>query len=151
MSIIFVGISLGAAFPAPGIGLIVVHWGWRVAALSSGVTLLVLLVPTTAVIRNLPEHMGLIPDGAPSSEEDELNVSSAGAHSSSQGLAEANFTEGQGLRTLSFWLLALAMGLRVGATTGFLAHFVPIVVWKAQTKTTAALLIGIYGLTAIPL
>ena len=79
MSVVFVGISLGAAFLAPGVGLIVVHWGWRVAAVSSGITMLVLMVPAFVVIRDLPEHMGLLPDGAQSPQEDKLNVSSAAA------------------------------------------------------------------------
>lgn len=151
MSIVFVGISLGAAFLAPGIGLIVVHWGWRVAAVCSGITLLVLLVPAFLVIRDLPEQMGLLPDGAPSPQADKSKVSAVDAHSGAQGSAEVNLSAAQGLRTPAFWFLTSAMGLRIGATTGFLAHFVPIMVWKGQTETTAALLIGIYGLTAIPL
>ena len=151
MSVIFVGISSGAAFLAPAIGLIVVHWGWRVAAFSSGVTMLVLLVHAIVVIRDLPEHLGLRPDGAASLQADKSNSLPADAHPGSRGVAEVNFTAGQGIRTLAFWLLTLAMGLRIGAFTGFLTHFVPIIVWKGQTETTAALLIGICGLTAIPL
>ena len=49
----------------------------------------------------------------------------------------------------AFWILAFAMGLRVSAYMGLIIHFVPIVIWKGQTETAAALLISVYGITAI--
>jgi cyanate permease len=68
-----------------------------------------------------------------------------------QPYGEADVTAKEGFRSAWYWLLALAMGLRVAAHAGLMAHFVPMLVWKGQTETGAALLIGIYGLVVIPL
>jgi MFS family permease len=73
------------------------------------------------------------------------------ASASNLPYAEVNFTARQGFRTVSYWILALALGVQIAASQGLLAHFTPIIVWKGQTETTAAFLIGIYGLGAIPL
>jgi cyanate permease len=73
------------------------------------------------------------------------------AQSQRQPYGEADVTAKEGFRSAWYWLLALAMGLRVAAHAGLMAHFVPMLVWKGQTETGAALLIGIYGLVVIPL
>lgn len=176
MSFLWVGISLGTAFVAPLVGLMVVNIGWRDTATISGVALLALSIPAFLVIRNLPEDMGLEPDGqrTPSSlstgprtgpsttsrahpKETEgtgngVNPSAAtGVSPSSQEYTPVDFTAKQGFRTLSYWLLALAMGLRVAAQAGLMTHFAPIMDWQYQSVSTAALLLGIYGLVSIPL
>ncbi len=151
MSFLFVGISLGSAFIAPVVGLLVVNIGWRDTATISGAAMLVLLVPAFLVIRNFPEDMGLTPDGHRKPPAGDVSASGTDASASGQRNTEVDFTARQGFRTFSYWLLALAMGLRIAGYVGLFSHFVPIMVWKGQTETTAALLIGIYGAAAIPL
>lgn len=151
MAFLWVGLALGNAFIAPAIGLTIVNLGWREAAIISGAAILVLLVPTFLVVRNLPETMGLTPDGQRTPSLDNLNQSVSETSPSVQPYTEVSFTARQGFRTISYWLLALALGLRVAAHAGLLVHFVPIIVWKGQTEATAALLISIYGLVSIPL
>ena len=150
MSFLFVGLSLGSAFVTPVIGLLVVNLGWRETATISGVAILVLLAPALILIRNSPEEMKLTPDGQPSRATGPEAPSDTGP-ASGPASSQADFTARQGFRTTSYWVLSLSMGLRIAAYTGLLAHFVPIMVWKGQPETVAALLIGIYGLVAIPL
>jgi MFS family permease len=167
MSFLWVGLALGSAFIVPAVGLMVAKRGWRDTATLSGVALLVLLVPAFFVIRNSPEDMGLRPDGphtpswpaagsgqgSATALRQSSDASQPAMQVSASGLpyAEVNFTARQGFRTGSYWLLALALGVQIAASQGLLAHFTPIIVWKGQTETTAAFLIGIYGLGAIPL
>jgi MFS family permease len=164
MSFLWVGLGLGTAFIAPAVGLMVVNLGWRDTATISGAALLVLLVPAFLVIRNLPEDMGLLPDGqgSPSlptrGRPDSIGAATEApvsdfvqAQSQRQPYDQADVTAKEGFRSAWYWLLALAMGLRVAAHAGLMAHFVPMLVWKGQTETGAALLIGIYGLVVIPL
>jgi MFS family permease len=159
MAFLWVGLALGTAFIAPAVGLMVVNLGWRDTATISGAALLVLLVPALLVIRNLPEGMGLLPDGQRTSSLPiggsqapvPGNPTAAEAPVSPQPYSQADLTAKQGFRTVWYWLLALAMGLRVAAHAGLMVHFVPMLVWKGQTEAGAALLIGIYGLAVIPL
>jgi MFS family permease len=180
-SILWVGLALGSAFVAPIVGLLVVNIGWRDTAAISGAAVLVLLVPAVLVIRNWPEDLGLKPDGDGRQTsihtpgfptQITANADSASPiHSSAEGpgavgdgtptaeeapllkeqYAEVGFTAKQGFKTVSYWLLALALGLQVAGNTGLLFHFVPIIVWKGQSEAFAGLLLGIYGLATIPL
>jgi MFS family permease len=180
-SILWVGLALGSAFVAPIVGLLVVNLGWRDTAAISGAAVLVLLVPAVLVIRNWPEDLGLKPDGdgrrtpfrppgIPRQIATKSDVASP-IHPSAEGpgavgdgtptvgeapllkeqYAEVGFTAKQGFKTISYWLLALALGLQVAGNTGLLFHFVPMIVWKGQSEAFAGLLIGIYGLATIPL
>lgn len=158
MSLLWVGLALGTAFIAPAVGLMVVNLGWRDTATVSGAALLVLLVPAFLMIRNLPEDMGLSPDGQRTSSlpggGSRVTVpvlQGPEASPSRQGTAQEDITARQAFRSVWYWLLALAMGLRVAAHAGLMAHIVPMLVWKGRTEPGAALLIGIYGLAVIPL
>jgi MFS family permease len=181
LSFLWVGLALGSAFVAPIVGLLVVNIGWRDTAAISGAAVLVLLVPAVLLIRNSPEDMGLTPDGDgrrtpfhPSGTPGQIATkadAASPAYPSSEGpgaagdgtltaeeapllkeqYAEVTFTAKQGFKTVSYWLLALALGLQVAGNTGLLTHFVPMIVWKGQSEAFAGLLIGIYGLATIPL
>src|SRR5262249_38704899 len=63
MSIVAAGNGLGGAVLAPLEGLLVASFGWRMAALLSGLGILVVVVPLSFLIRRSPESMGLLPDG----------------------------------------------------------------------------------------
>jgi len=103
--------------------------------------------------------MGLLPDGQRTSSlpAGRSRVTASGSPAAAEAscsrpaYTQADFTAKQAFRTVWYWLLALAMGLRTGASAGLMAHFVPVLVWKGQTEPGAALLIGIYGLAIIPL
>ena len=63
MSIVASGNGLGGAVLAPLEGLLVASFGWRTAALVSGLGILVVVVPLSFLVRRSPESMGLLPDG----------------------------------------------------------------------------------------
>ena len=141
LSYVMAGARIGTLAVAPVVGLMVVHVGWKPTALISGMVVLVAAWASFAVIRNFPEDMGLIPDGDPLSD---------GNYKIVQGPellipAQPQFTALEGYRTPTYWVLAVAMGLRVGAYIGFLVHFVPIMVWKGRSEVEAALLMFILG------
>ena len=58
-----VGIALGGAVLTPIVSIVVLNLGWPVAALMSGVVLLVVGLPLSLFMRDAPEQMGLLPDG----------------------------------------------------------------------------------------
>ena len=100
---------MGSAFFAPLVGLLVIHAGWREAATVSGALMLAALVPAFLIIRNLPEDMGLEPDGGepPASE-------SRGASARVRSVTpEVSVTARQAFGTSTYWLMVLAMSLRI--------------------------------------
>jgi MFS family permease len=151
MSITYMGQSVGGAIITPAVAFIVLGAGWRSAAIISGVVMVVVVVPLSLMIRRSPESMGLLPDGdeVPFAAPESViprRPSRFGRH-----ITTVDFTAKEAFRTRSFWLLTLAMGLRIAATSGTAVHMVPLVVWKGQAESTGALVVAFVAFIAIPL
>jgi MFS family permease len=148
MSIVASGNGLGGAAIAPLVGLMVFALGWRLTAFLSGVGILVIVVPLSFLLRRSPESMGLLPDG----DEAPTRSRSAGARgaapSPAQGAslpasvhrrqAALDFTAPEAMRTLAYWLLVLATGLRNVVHAGIAFLMAPIVVWFLQGNGRSA-------------
>ena len=147
MSIAASGNGLGGAVLAPLVGLMVASLGWRTSALLSGLGILAVVVPLSCLIRRSPESMGLLPDGdpvpvlpatpppAPAGTPDAMTGGTAPAASRlivGRGIAESDFTAPEAMRTLSFWLLVLATGLRNTVHSGTSFLLAPMVIWFLQ-------------------
>ncbi len=141
MAVIAAGISLGGAVITPLLAWIIFQYGWKVGAVSSGIALLAFSIPLSYFIRSTPESMGLLPDG------DVATPPRAGAQQRSAPVT-IDFTVREALRTSSYWLMALAIGLRIAAQAALVVHMVPILVWKGQPELVAPLLIGILSIVA---
>jgi sugar phosphate permease len=151
MSITYMGQSIGGATITPAVAFIVLSAGWRTAAIVSGVIMLALTIPLSFVIRGTPESMGLLPDGDLEPPAARPAVLAAKTSRFSRHITTVNFTIKEAFRTRSFWLLTLAMGLRIAATSGTNVHLVPLVVWKGQSEATGAFIVAFIAFIAIPL
>ena len=85
--------SLGPVFVLPFIFLVAHSEGWRLSAIMLGGFSLVVAFVALAWLRNRPEEMGLLPNGA------------------SVLPLQGSFSVFQALRTRAFWFIALADGL----------------------------------------
>ena len=143
-SLMAVGISVGGATITPIIALLVLGVGWRTAALVSGVLVLALSLPLTLLMRSTPEEMGLRPDG------DRPRGEAAPSRSPSRfvPVEGVDFTVRQAFRTWAFWLVALAITLRLAVHSGVFVHLVPLMVWKGTPERTAALMVGLLAASA---
>jgi MFS family permease len=151
MSTATMGMSLGGTIITPAVAYIVLTDGWRRGAFLSGLVILAVVIPVSFLIRRSPESMGLLPDG---------DRGPAGAPGPPTGTRPApsgppsmpvDFTAKEAFRTPTYWLLALAMGLRIAAHTGVFVHLVPLMVWKGQTEAMGAFVVAFIAFTTIPL
>jgi MFS family permease len=129
MSIVASGNGLGGAALAPLVGLLVFSFGWRTAALLSGLAILAVLVPLSFLIRRSPESMGLLPDG---DESPAQPVVQTPAIVNVLHMAESDFSASEAMRTWSYWLLIIANGLRGVVNSGMSFLMAPVVVWFLQ-------------------
>lgn len=141
MAVIAAGISLGGAVVTPLLAYVIFQYGWKAGSITAGVALLVFSIPLSYFIRSTPESMGLLPDG------DVAAPPIAGARRRIAPTTN-DFTVGEALKTSSYWLMALAIGLRIAAQAALVVHMVPIMVWKGQPEVVAPMLIGILSLVA---
>jgi MFS family permease len=147
MSITSMGFSVGGAVITPGVAYLMLNLGWRSAAVVSGVVMIAVVVPMSYAIRRSPESMGLLPDGDLELRPARTGVSGTGSSEASQ----QDFTAREAIRTPTYWLLAVAIGLRISGFSGVFVHLVPLIVWKGQSEATGAFIVALVSLASIPL
>ena len=147
MSIVSVGNGLGGSF-AFLIAPLVIAFGWRPVVFASGIIIIGLVCPLSLLLRDSPEKMGLLPDGdspEPQSPALETVPSGAnpgapprpaassertGARTGSRRLPrELDFTAKEAMRTPTYWMIVLAVGLRNTVHSGLSFLLVPVMVW----------------------
>jgi MFS family permease len=158
MSLASIGSGLGGVAITPLIALLVFGFGWRTAALASGVAIVAVVVPLAFLVRRSPESMGLLPDGdtvPPASVT--RGAGQRGGRVAVPGAAgltevvpltrrsnpEVEFTAREAMRTRSYWLFVVAVGLRNTVHSGVSFHLVPLLVWAGTSQPKAALLVAL--------
>ena len=139
MGLAGMGTAIGGTAIAPLMGFLVLSAGWRPAAFISGVIILAVVIPMSFLIRRDPESMGLRPDGD-SIPDDEVDIAEIlagedeGGHGDRHGAAilhadEPDFMASEAMRTPTYWMLVLAVGMRNTVHSGTTFLMVPLAVW----------------------
>jgi sugar phosphate permease len=132
---------LGAACFPPLINMLIDGYGWQQAWRLLGLALIVLFVPAAYYfVRNRPEDVGLIPDGAASKGNAErIGGQAAAAEEDSWTLSEA-------MRTRAFWFILICGAIPAMIYTGITFQIFSILGEQGIGRTTTA-----YVLSLIPL
>ena len=139
MGLAGMGTAIGGTTIAPLMGFLVLSAGWRPAAFISGVIIITVVIPMSFLIRRDPESMGLRPDGDPV-PDDEINIAEVTANDSKDNeperhgaailhAGEPDFMASEAMRTPTFWMLVLAVGMRNTVHSGTTFLMVPLSVW----------------------
>ena len=166
MAVAGMGSPLGGIIIAPAVGLLVVEIGWRPIAFASGVAILAIVVPLAFFVHRSPESRGVLPDGdKPSESAARSQVAGSGGQPSRPtyefrpSLGEPDFTALEAMKTPTYWILVLAVGLRNTVHSGMQWLFVPIIVWfltgegraEDDASRIAALMLGLLSLSSLVL
>lgn len=126
----------------PLVGWMIGLWGWRTAAVISGVVLLAVGFPLAYVISRISEAEELEYEPAP---ESEVHKSTSARRTS-----DPQFTLSEALHTPAFWTLSTAMALRHMVTEGVSVHFVILLVDRGWSTEAASGLLGLSALIGAP-
>ena len=126
----------------PLVGWVIATWGWRFAAVLSGIAVFTIGLPIAWFIyriylRELADAS--IADGASSPPSVQRRLSN-----------DPQFTLGEALRLKAFWFLSSAMALRHMVTEGVSVHFVILLVDRSWSTEAASTLLGISALIGAP-
>jgi MFS family permease len=81
------------------------QFGWRIAAIATGIGVWMIGIPSSLLLRQAPEHYGLLPDGdLPGQEE----ADSGNGIKNRSGHDIYNFTLKEAMHTRAFWLISFA-------------------------------------------
>ena len=141
--VVMSGVAVGGAVFLPLLGWWITAFGWRSAAFSSGILMLVVAVPVSLVMRHRPEQYGYLPDGVEPGADDEI-ARAAAAEVVDASLPEAAPEMGplESLKTSAFWFLGGSQALRAVVTTGFTIHFVAMMVDRGFSLGVGTGLLG---------
>jgi len=111
--------------------------GWRGAASTFAVVLLVFAGPLWALVVNQPEQIGERPDG--------LHAPDAGTASTTQIEDTRPEAEPNLFRSSNFWVITSAIGLAFCSASALIAHLVPYVSDRGYDPRAAALVMSAYA------
>ncbi|MDE0823328.1 MAG: MFS transporter [Dehalococcoidia bacterium] len=141
--------NLGSTLLIPLMTLIIAIYDWRVAALMGAGAYLLVILPLMPFLKESPESIGLLPDGAKEADVKAARAATGVTSSSGSSPAElqrlrsyyagAEFTVREALRTSSYWYLLMGTVLRQVSRVGIDLHYVAILEWKDFDTSIAAL------------
>ena len=143
MSIAVSGIQLGG-FLVPLMAWGIESHGFRMTALGIGIVLIVVAVPASRFIRNLPEDVGSLPDGAPIRR----TAGASGSSTQSDSGDVPDMTPRQALKTVAFWVIAVARLTSVVSIVSLSVHLVPKLTDSGISLITANFVVTLYTFVA---
>jgi MFS family permease len=108
--------------------------GWRVAALGSGLGILLVALPIALLMRDAPEPYGLLRDG----DAPDRPAPSGAAHARGGGLVD--FTLREALGTRAFWCISLGTALAMLVQSALVVHQFPHLERALDRETVAFVL-----------
>ena len=117
LSIMSSGLALGG-LAVPLVAWVMQTWGWRTAALASGLTAILLGLPLALIMVRRPQDLGLQMDG----DSEPAVASPPGTVQPIKTPSAPEFTAAQALRTKAFWYLAAGHGLALVVVTAVNVH-----------------------------
>ena len=159
MSLATVGSAVGGVLITPFVAWLILSYGWRAAATTSGILILAMGIPLSFLIR-IPKGTEALQEEETDSEEDKTRdvgptrESNSSQHSPSI-IAEStgfdgDFTVKEALHTNTYWLLSLSIGLRLMAQSALMVHMVPMLVSRGNSEGVAAILVSLFSLVRLP-
>lgn len=139
MAIATIGFSVAGIIGVPAIVWVQAEYGWRAAAIATGVAIWLIGIPTTAVLRPSPESMGLHPDGdEPAALAAAAATRAAAPRTSGSGMLD--FGTREALRTPAFWLIGIGSGLYILVQSSIFVHlFLHLEQGVGMSRASAAL------------
>ena len=139
--------NLGSTILIPLMTLVIAIYDWRIAAFMGAVAYLVLILPFIPLLKESPESIGLLPDGANADDvggartatSDAPGVDSVEALGLRRFYDTPEFTVREALRTSSYWYLLTGTMLRQVSRVGLDLHYIAILEWKGFDLSIAAL------------
>ena len=140
MSLAISGSAIGGFIITPMVAWIVINQSWRQASVFSGILLLCLGLPLVLMVRN--------PKPGETEPEDAIPAPARATGERSrepearQQTGPIDFSIGEALRTSTYWLLAVSIGLRLTGQQVLIVHIVPILVSRGVSEFVAATALG---------
>ena len=156
MSLTSGGSATGGFLLTPLLAWVVLGYSWRWAAALSGLIMLTIGLPLAFLIRNpAPGETERDERPLPTAHGDLLARASLQGESANPSITatfspQIEFTIGETLRTSTYWMLAMAIGLRLMGQQVLVVHMVPMLVSRGIVESVAATLLAVMAFSRLP-
>lgn len=135
LSVLMLGMGLGAVVMPAIAQQLVQRWGWRLSYCAFGLAMLLIPVPAIAAfMKDKPQSMGLLPDG-----ETDARARMQTA------VGEEGPTVSEAARTSAFWIMLVAFFLMTASVHACFLHLPAILTDRGSALQTAALASSLLG------
>ncbi len=149
MGIMLVGGGVGGLIMPPIANHIIESLGWRSTYLVLGGILWVTVIPIAGLaLRRRPQDFGLLPDGErviPEQGEEAADPEIAAPEGSSRNAPYKELALNEAVRTVAFWMIALAFLLPMMSGVGLFTHLVMIFDEMGISSQRASICVGLLG------
>lgn len=129
------GVALGGLI-VPLATALIDMWGWRMAILSLGLGMCVIIMPLSLLLRHKPEQYGYLPDGEVMSAE----VAGQPITTAKAQITEPKIGSRQVLASRTFWHISLAFMGSLLVITAVITHIMPYFSSIGITRSTSSLI-----------
>ncbi|MCZ6628318.1 MAG: MFS transporter [SAR324 cluster bacterium] len=137
LSLTNLGFAVASAIIPPAVQLLSNQQGWRIAWIWLGLATWVLVIPSALLlVRNRPEALGLMPDGA----------GGATAQADVPPDEDGSWTVREALRTRQFWIMAVSIAIPSMLITGMVFHQISYLRGMGLSAQAAA---NVFTVTAV--
>lgn len=143
LSIFSFSIRFGRAIFVPVLALAMMEYGWQATAVGAGITVLVVALPLSFLVKRSPEAIGQHPDGM----SEELAVATTAKHAAASKLGR-DFTFREALHERAYWIIVMSTAVRMSINGAIQGQLIPIVVAKGMTPAEGAGLLSAWALTS---
>ncbi len=142
MSLTSLGFPIGIAIAVPLSQLLMSYVDWRTLWFLFAGLAACILIPGSFLLYRRPEDRGLLPDGQPLPSTAADNTPTAPAQSS---VPEYNWKPRDAIKTPTFWIIAISMGIFSIAASGVTLHQMPFMLDRGMSPSAAAAMVGMYA------
>jgi MFS family permease len=148
MSIAFSGVGIGSIILLPWVQSLIEQGGWRTACWALAILMLVLLAPLNLLLRQRPEDLGFLADGAPPASGSEA-VSSR-SNVVDPAWTAMDWTLSRAVRTARFWWICLGFFWALYAWYAVQVHQTKYLIDLGFCPSIASWALGIVSLSGVP-
>lgn len=144
VAVAVMGVPTAGVVLGPAMQMIIDSFSWRTGWIALGLMIWVLLIlPTALFMKRRPEDIGLVPDGALPTQEDDRRLSGA---QKAAIAADVKWTRREAIRTPTLWMIIIAAGLGTMTLPTTMMHLVPFVSDLGYSLQVATLTAGVHSL-----
>ena len=151
LSLLAVGAGLGGLVCTPAAAVLISRFGWRMAFLAIGLSIWIVVLPLSLVVRNSPEEMGLRPDGDPPPGLGRRSAEPMDVSEEKPVMPSpvTDYTLSQALSSSIFWIFAGVFFCQSMAHSMVFVHAIPALTDTGISPEKAAVAVGFITLVSI--